>query len=84
MIYVHLSGLPYKKYKDTYHLVADNIVELHEFALKIGLKKCWFQPSKTLPHYDVFGAMYKLAINNGAKLIDNKQIVDLIKKHRGK
>lgn len=36
------------------HLTADTLDELHAFAAKIGLKRSWFQVSKSgIPHYDL-------------------------------
>lgn len=63
------------------HLLADTIDELHLFAEQIGLKREWFQNGST-PHYDLSLTKRKVAINHGAKEIDNKQVVEIIKKYR--
>ena len=34
------------------HMIADSLGELHEFAGRIGLKRCWFQHHGH-PHYDL-------------------------------
>lgn len=40
-------------YFDGIHIVADTLSELHEFAEKIGIKRCWFEGvRKGHPHYD--------------------------------
>jgi hypothetical protein len=53
-------------YDKSCHLIADSLNELHEFALKLGLKKEWFQDHKKHPHYDLTEGMRKKAIQLGA------------------
>jgi len=62
------------------HLVADSLDELHSFALKIGLKRKWFQSSASYPHYDVKLAVRVRAIQLGAVPGTRKQIIDCAKK----
>jgi hypothetical protein len=72
MIYVdELREYPTNlKYKTWCHLWTDsNIEELHNLALKIGLKRSWFQDKKRFPHYDLVPSKRKLAIENGASRI---------------
>lgn len=48
------------------HLMSDeSLVELHEFAAKLGLKKSWFQPGSA-PHYDVCLSRRSAAFELGA------------------
>lgn len=63
------------------HLVADTEDELHEMAASIGLKREWFQP-KSVPHYDVSQSKRTLAIEHGAQEIDNRGLVELMRKLR--
>ncbi|MEK7831297.1 MAG: DUF4031 domain-containing protein [Acidobacteriota bacterium] len=57
------------------HLVSDDsIEELHEFATGLGLRREWFQ-MKSIPHYDLTGAVYELAIERGAILVSSREIV---------
>src|SRR5215510_7618383 len=57
------------------HLVSDtSIEELHEFAARLGLRREWFQ-TKSIPHYDLTGAAYELAIEYGAVLVSSREIV---------
>ncbi|MEO6727289.1 MAG: DUF4031 domain-containing protein [Blastocatellia bacterium] len=57
------------------HLVSDNsIEELHEFAASLGLRQEWFQ-RKSVPHYDLTGKHYELAIERGAILVSSREIV---------
>lgn len=67
-------------YTDKIHLVADTLDELHEFALKIGLKREWFQNHPKHPHYDIWGTKVKIALENNAKLISSKEIVVIANK----
>lgn len=63
---------------DGVHLISDeSLEELHKFALKIGLKRCWFQGgSRRHPHYDLT-SQRKLtkAIVQGAKAVTTKQLI---------
>ena len=61
------------------HMFADTIGELYFMAAKIGLRRSWFQNHKT-PHYDLCKSKKKLAIELGAIEIDNKKVVELIRK----
>ncbi len=57
------------------HLVSDSsIEELHEFAASLGLRREWFQ-MKSIPHYDLTGQVYELAIQRGAILVSSREIV---------
>jgi len=42
-------------YSDGVHLVSDEgIQDLHDFAQRLGIKRCWFHASKRgLDHYDI-------------------------------
>ena len=61
-------------YTDGIHLVADTLDELHAFALKIGLKRDWFQ-YRGYPHYDLMGGMTRKAIDAGAKTRNCREIL---------
>jgi len=63
------------------HLIADSIHELHDFAIKIGLKPNWFQEKPEKPHYDVKGMMRKRAIESGAKEISTKEIIKVLREN---
>jgi len=63
------------------HLIADSIYELHDFAIKIGLKHEWFQAKPEKPHYDVKGMMRKRAIENGAKIVSSKEIIKVLREN---
>jgi hypothetical protein len=57
------------------HLVSDaSLDELHEFAESLGLRREWFQ-MKSIPHYDLTGELYRLALRRGATLVSSREIV---------
>src|SRR5262250_958769 len=57
------------------HLVSDtSLEELHRFAESLGLRREWFQ-EKSIPHYDLTGEVYDLALKRGAKLVSSREIV---------
>src|SRR5262245_19727727 len=57
------------------HLVSDtSIEELHEFAESLGLRREWCQ-LKSIPHYDLTGEEYDLALARGATLVSSREIV---------
>lgn len=57
------------------HLVSDSsLEELHEFAAELGMRREWFQ-MKSIPHYDLTGDVYELAIERGAILVSSREIV---------
>lgn len=55
------------------HLIADNIPELHEFAARLGLRREWFQ-DKLVPHYDLIVKKQVLAVQLGAREIDDHEM----------
>ncbi|MGH9833054.1 MAG: DUF4031 domain-containing protein [Blastocatellia bacterium] len=57
------------------HLVSDaSLEELHEFAESLGLRREWFQ-MKSIPHYDLTGELYQLALERGATLVSSREVV---------
>ena len=79
-VYVDKGKRPYRGMLMS-HLMADTIEELHQIAAAIGLRREWYQPKST-PHYDVCQAKRALAIQQGAIEIDNRKVVELIRKFR--
>lgn len=71
-------------YTDGVHLISDSgTVELHEFAQNIGLRREWYQDHPRHPHYDLFSRKVKArALRAGAKLVDKKTLVKVLKKRR--
>lgn len=70
-------------YTDGIHLIADDIKELHQFAGKIGLNRCWFENHRK-PHYDLMKGkknrerMLSLALDNGAQMKTSKELVKIL------
>lgn len=64
-------------------MVSDDIGFLHEFAQRIGIKKCWYQNKrgKSQPHYDVRAEKLPLALKEGAVQVSSKEIVEFLRKH---
>jgi hypothetical protein len=74
------------------HLTADTEAELHEFALRIGLVRRWFQHCKTKCgrtgepcihwHYDVVASKRHQAVRAGAVEIDLCEMGELMRRRR--
>lgn len=61
------------------HMIADSVDELHDMALKIGLKKEWFQANSSFPHYDISLSVKKKALELGAIEVSRRELVLKIK-----
>lgn len=61
------------------HMFADTLEELHAFALRIGLKREWFQPAKDrhIPHYDLHESRRAAAVKLGAIEVDRRRAVEI-------
>lgn len=68
-------------YFDGIHLVTDNtdLAELHEFAQRLGIKRCWFEGvRKKHPHYDVPKKYIDIVKDQpDVKLVDSREIVEV-------
>src|SRR5689334_28958 len=68
-------NLPYKYWC---HLATDgDLEELHTFAAQLGLKRSWFQPSRSgrFPHYDLVPSKRALALQLGAAAVDPIELI---------
>lgn len=70
-------------YPKACHLVADTVRELHIFAMRLSLRRGWFQKN-TIPHYDLTANKRAQALRFGALEITDKRLVEMIKKYRMK
>ncbi|MFA6917176.1 MAG: DUF4031 domain-containing protein [Parachlamydiales bacterium] len=61
------------------HLVADSLEELHDFALRLELKREWFQQNASYPHYDLTIELRELALVLGATKGNRSQIIGCAK-----
>lgn len=67
-------------------MIASTIEELHEFADKIGLKKCYYRNprKKRHPHYDIMSERVRQRVfENGAQLVTDRTIVKLCREFYG-
>jgi hypothetical protein len=76
MIYVDDAAMLYKG-KLRYHMTADSLSELHDFAAQIGVKRCWYHKPKVHPHYDVTREQREDAIQHGATIVDSRTILQV-------
>lgn len=72
------------KYGQSCHMfeTTGNLERLHRFALKVGLKRSWFQDHDLLPHYDLTESKRFKAIRLGAVEVDRKTLGKFLKKAR--
>lgn len=72
------------RYNTVCHLFSDthNLAELHAFAEKIGLKRCWFQNHKSLPHYDITPNVREKAVAFGANEVTDQFMVSCYSHNR--
>jgi len=63
------------------HLIADSLEELIEFAVRLGMKKEWFQP-KSSPHFDLNAEGRKTAVENGAIELSQRDFVAKLRELR--
>lgn len=76
MVYVDDSEVPKHGYA-WFHLVADSIQELHEFAVNIGLPARSFHRGARHPHYDVTAGQRRRALQHGAVAISARDAVHI-------
>ena len=79
MVYVDKMNATYGRMVMN-HLFADTIEELFQMVDKIGVNRKWFQKNPTFPHFDIALSKKKLAIQNGAKEVEYRDIVAISKK----
>ncbi len=72
------------RWKESCHLIADSINELHEFARRIGMQRAWFQVSnKGMLHYDLTARRRTVAVRLGAIELTRDQFVERVRLGRG-
>lgn len=64
------------------HMYADTLDELHTMAIRIGMRKSWFQNHQMLPHYDLVKSRRKLAVNAGVVEHSFREMVEFSRKIR--
>lgn len=58
------------------HMLANDLDALHAMAVRIGLRRSWFQGDKTFAHYDVMASKRRLALAAGAIEIELGELPD--------
>lgn len=66
------------------HLMADDVDELHRFALRLGVRHLSYQgpPKTSAPHYDITGFERDRALRLGAIACKRAQIVEIFRRVR--
>jgi hypothetical protein len=79
-----MSCLPNAKWRwsEACHLFADSLVELHDFAKKLGMHRNWFQDHTDLPHYDLTRNKRAQAVKLGAIEATREQLVEKMRERR--
>lgn len=67
------------RWKQSCHMYADTLEELHAFAKRIGMKLAWFQTGGRLDHYDLTIARRAMAVKFGAIETDRRHVVSHMK-----
>lgn len=74
-IYVDPAIWPYMGKLYCHCMTDGDIEELHDFALRLGLKKTWFQDKPSRKHYDLSANKRKQAIAMGAVAVTSKEML---------
>jgi hypothetical protein len=62
------------------HLITDGAMdELHAFADALGVERRRLHAHRTLPHYDLTPELRERAVALGARPIDRRQLVELLR-----
>lgn len=71
-------------YTDGIHIITDGEVsDLHRFAAKLNLNRCWFDANPRHPHYDFPKSLRNndkgrsLALYNGAIVCDEEEFMEV-------
>ena len=67
------------KWSESAHLTSCDLDALHAFALRIGLKRTWFQNDRRCPHYDLTRGANARAIAAGAVELDRRGMFEMIR-----
>jgi len=80
-VYVDDAAIMWKG-KLRFHMIADSLDELHEFASRVGIRPCWFHRSKSSPHYDITEPQKHAALAAGAQAVTGRELVEIIRRTR--
>lgn len=62
------------------HMVADSYEELMEMVDNIGVNRNHYQKWSSIPHFDICQEKKQLAIEIGATLVSDKEIIKMFRK----
>lgn len=74
-IYVDEAVWPYRGTMYCHCMTDGDIQELHDFALKLGLKRSWFQNKPSGAHYDLSQNKRWQAIRLGAIAVSSREML---------
>ncbi|KKM93545.1 hypothetical protein LCGC14_1207360 [marine sediment metagenome] len=75
-VYVDNARIPFGRMLMS-HMMADTLDELHEMAVKLGLRR-WFQDHPGSQHYDLSVSKREEAISRGAVAVSSREFVQLM------
>jgi len=61
-------------------MTADSKEELHAFAARIGVRRCWYHKGRTHPHYDVTSPQRAAALLSGAVAVDARKLLEVTRR----
>ena len=66
------------------HLLADDVDELHRFAIRLGIHRASYQgpPRTGVPHYDLTAYERKRALAQGATAVSRQEVVVVLRRLR--
>ena len=71
------AAIHYKGDKKYCHMVSVDLNELHDFADRLGVKRCWYSTKKNSPHYDITEEQRSKAIQTGALPATRRQVLQI-------
>lgn len=80
-VYVDDAGIWWRG-KRRYHMSADGLSELHEFARELGVTILWFDGVERHPHYDITAEQRQKAIAHGAVAVGKREMVVIARRIR--
>lgn len=70
------------RWKQSCHMYADTLDELHAMALAIGMKRSWFQDKLSMPHYDLVESRRRDAVRRGSVEHTTREMVSFMQARR--
>lgn len=84
MIYVDSEQAWGHRHGSSCHMIADSPEELELARKALGLKRQWLQKAgQPDEHYDLFKGRRARAVALGAKAVDRRELVAIIRRKRG-